>query len=88
MNKVERFREIANDLADLYEKKNADYGNSYSQSIEELGEIAGFVPLYHKCNRIKNLLQSENTNFESIEDSALDLASYAIQFYMAITNNK
>lgn len=89
MTQIEQFKEVANYLSLVYERKNSDYGNSYSESIDELGEMAGFIPIYHKCNRIKNLLINGDSipNYESLADSVMDLASYAIQFYMVINNN-
>lgn len=75
---VERFREITQNLADLYEKKNANYGNSFEKLFQELGPIAGLVPLHNKLDRITNLVKGGKNDFESLEDSLVDLANYAI----------
>lgn len=75
---VERFREITQNLADLYEKKNANYGNSFEKLFKELGPVAGIVPLHNKLDRITNLIKGGKNNFESLEDSLVDLANYAI----------
>ena len=37
---VERFREITQNLVDLYEKKNANYGNSFEKLFNELEKIS------------------------------------------------
>lgn len=75
---VERFREITQNLVDLYEKKNANYGNSFEKLFNELGPIAGIVPLHNKLDRITNLIKGGKNDFESLEDSLVDLANYAI----------
>ncbi len=75
---VERFREIIQNLVDLYEKKNANYGNSFEKLFNELGPIAGIVPLHNKLDRITNLIKGGKNDFESLEDSLVDLANYAI----------
>ena len=43
--KSDKFRTIVNEMADLYEKKNSNYGDSFGQLFEELGPTAGLVPL-------------------------------------------
>lgn len=77
--KVKKFREIVNELADLYEKKNHNYGDSFGKLYEDLGPIAGLVPLHNKLDRLTNLIKNNDKNhFESIEDNFKDLANYAI----------
>lgn len=86
MKKTERFRKIAAQMADLYEKKNADYGDSYSKSIKKYGAVAGLVRLSDKFNRLENLMlngECEITD-ESIKDTLIDLANYAIMLYMEV----
>lgn len=79
MNKVETFRKIVNDMADLYEKKNENYGDSFGKLYRDLGPIAGLVPLHNKLDRLTHLICGNKTgDFESIEDSFKDLACYAI----------
>ncbi|GEM_PF-4676605 len=48
-------RSIANELADLIEKKNLQYGNSYDRTREEYGEIIFLVRITDKLNRLKAL---------------------------------
>ena len=75
---VERFAEITSSMCELYAKKNANYGNSFEKLFNELGPIAGIVPLHNKLDRITNLVKGGKNNFESLEDSLIDLANYAI----------
>ena len=76
--KVIRFREIVNNMADLYEKKNQNYGNSFGELFENLGPTSGLVPLWNKLHRATSLIKGNKNNFESLEDTFKDLACYAI----------
>ena len=76
--KSNKFRTIVNEMADLYEKKNSNYGDSFGQLFEELGPTAGLVPLWNKLHRATSLVKGNKNNFESLEDTFKDLACYAI----------
>ena len=76
--KTNKFRSIVNEMADLYEKKNSNYGDSFGQLFEELGPTAGLVPLWNKLHRATSLIKGNKNNFESLEDTLKDLACYAI----------
>ena len=76
--KSNKFRSIVNEMADLYEKKNSSYWDSFGQFFEELGPTAGLVPLWNKLHRATSLVKGNKNNFESLEDTFKDLACYAI----------
>lgn len=76
--KVKMFKEIVNEMADLYEKKNSNYGDSFGQLFDALGPISGLVPLHNKLDRATSLVKGDKNNFESLEDTFKDLACYAI----------
>lgn len=76
--KSNRFRSIVNEMADLYEKKNSNYGDSFGQLYSELGPASGLVPLWNKLHRATSLIKGNKNNFESLEDTFKDLACYAI----------
>lgn len=79
MNKCEQHLTICNSLHDTYLKKNADYGNSFSDIFEEVGMPYAYGHLAEKLKRIKSLMANENkVKGESMRDSLLDLANYAI----------
>ena len=80
--KVKRFREITDSMADLYERKNKDYGDSFGKSNNEFGEIAGLIRLSDKLNRLKTLVDSKAEVDESKKDTLIDLANYAIMQLM------
>lgn len=77
-NKVEMFKQIVNEMAELYALKNSNYGDSFGQLYEKLGPIAGLVPLHNKIDRATSLIQGDKNNFESLEDTFKDLACYSI----------
>lgn len=86
--KVKRFREIANELADLYEKKNHNYGDSFGKLYSDLGPVAGLVPLHNKLDRVTNLIKGDINHFESIDDTFRDLASYTIMNLIEMEQHK
>lgn len=82
------FRQIVAEMTDTFIRKNHDYGNSYADSIRELGLVAGFTPILHKCNRLKTLVKGENAMVnESIRDSLLDMANYCVLMAMELDKN-
>ena len=82
------FRQTVNDMADLYEKKNSNYGDSFGQLYKELGPTAGLVPLWNKLHRATSLIKGDKNNFESLEDTLKDLACYAIMNLIEMKNTK
>lgn len=78
--KVEKFTEITKNMADLYAKKNQNYGDSFGKLYHDLGPVAGLVPLHNKLDRLTYLItHNDDTNhYESIEDTLFDLACYTI----------
>lgn len=85
---VSEFREVVTEMADLYEKKNANYGNSFSQLFEKLGPVSALVPLWNKLDRATNLIQGGKNDFESVEDTLKDLACYAVMSYIEFKNHR
>lgn len=84
---VTMFKRITEEMAQTYARKNADYGNSFGQSVAEHGAIAGIVRIGDKYNRAKQLLLNNVTsqvNTESVRDTLLDLANYAIMLSMEL----
>lgn len=83
----DNFKSICNELIDLQSKKNADYGDSFSKSMDEFGMTAALIPLSNKVNRLKKLVLKGDAQIrsESIDDTLRDLACYAI---MTIINLK
>lgn len=75
------FTRIANQMVDTYKRKNADYGDSFSESLDRYGPVAAHVRISDKINRLRSLVvrkQNAQVKDESIADTFLDLACYAI----------
>lgn len=88
MDNVKKFKEIANSLGELYEKKNRAYGNSFSDTYKKLGIISAVTRISDKYNRLCNLATNPDIDNlgESIEDTLKDLASYAIMTLIELDN--
>lgn len=81
------FKQIANGLTELYERKNADYGNSFSKSFEEFGLTSPVIRLSDKVERLKTLSKQEaKVKDESIQDTVMDIAVYAMLTLMELMN--
>lgn len=80
MDKNDRFRNIANSLADLHEKKDHDYGDSFGKTFKSLGIISAITRISDKYNRIVSLAttKEQKVKDEAIEDTLKDMASYCI----------
>ena len=80
MTKVEKHLSICNQLNAIYERKNHDYGDSFSKSFREYGMTMPCIRLEDKLNRLKALAKSGDARVtdESVRDTLLDLANYAI----------
>ena len=72
------FNKIVIDMANLYQKKNQDYGNAFGNLFDEYGLTYAIMHLHEKLNRIKAVHKNNNANNESIKDSLIDLANYAV----------
>lgn len=81
MTKVEKHMELCKKLNDIYAKKNHDYGDSFHDTFVEEGMAMARIRLSDKLNRFKKLTRdgvSREVNDESIADTLMDLANYAI----------
>ena len=80
MSKIERHADICQQLNKVYEVKNHDYGDSFGKTFQEEGFAMSRIRLSDKLNRFKNLSRGAQAqvNDESIRDTLLDLANYAI----------
>lgn len=81
MTKVERHEDLCHTLNELYAKKNHDYGDSFHKTFVEEGLAMSRIRLGDKLERFKNLSRNKDPMLvmdESIRDTLLDLANYAI----------
>lgn len=100
---VKSFKNITSKMAETYEKKNHDYGDSFDKSLDKFGLLASVVRMGDKMNRIESLINKsvqnpaypsvsvEDVNLvkdESIKDTLLDLANYAVMTLVWMNNHK
>ncbi|KAA9242186.1 DUF1599 domain-containing protein [Aerococcus mictus] len=79
MDRNMQFRSITDEMANLYDRKNSDYGNSFDRSIDQFGLVASAVRLGDKYNRFSQLINAnQQVKDESIRDTLIDLANYAV----------
>ena len=85
MTKFERHKELCEYLNTLYTQKNHDYGDSFHLTYLEEGMAMPRIRLSDKFNRFKTLSKTNQlVNDESIKDTLLDLANYAIMTVLEI----
>ena len=85
MNKIYEHKKICDELNETYKKKNADYGDSVGELYNKLGDITILTRISDKYNRLMNLLDPNNdreVNYESVDDTILDMANYCIIWLM------
>lgn len=90
-SKVEHHARICEEINKLYERKNHDYGDSFHQTFVEEGMAMARIRLGDKFNRFKTISRGgdQKVNDESIRDTLIDLANYAIMtvLEMEVANN-
>lgn len=87
-NNIEQHKNILDSIHKTYIAKNNDYGNSFSKSFEKYGITCAMVRMEDKWNRLESLVSGKKqmVSDESIKDTLLDLANYAIMTYMELEN--
>ena len=90
MDRVSKFKSVAKDLCNLYEKKDKCYGGSFSSTYKKLGIISAVTRISDKYNRLCNLATNPDIDNlgESIEDTLRDMASYCIMTLMEMKNER
>ncbi|MCF0114073.1 MAG: DUF1599 domain-containing protein [Erysipelotrichaceae bacterium] len=75
---MKKFEEVLNEMNEIYIKKNHDYGNSFDQSLDKFGMVAGVVRLSDKMNRLETLMNTNAYVSESVRDTLIDMANYSV----------
>ena len=82
MKKYERHSEITKQLNEIYIAKNTDYGDAFGDTFKKLGIISAVTRIADKTNRLMSLSAKteaeRNVKDETIKDTLMDLANYAI----------
>lgn len=85
--KFELHKRILEEMHELYCRKNTDYGDSTHDTYLKFGTAAYLVRMYDKLNRLHTLTQggvSARVPGETIHDTLMDLANYAILMSMEL----
>ena len=88
---VEKFRELQDEIYELFQKKNGDYGDAFKEN----GSIGTLIRIKEKVGRLKNFINigphgitykktSPNVVDESIRDTLMDLNSYTLMMLMLL----
>ena len=90
MTKVAHHRMICDEINELYAKKNHEDGDSFAQSFREEGMAMVRIRLGDKFNRLKALTRGgeQKVADESIRDTLIDLANYAIMTVLEMEGEK
>ena len=80
MDKInaETMKKVYDENYQTFLKKNADYGSSFEESLNEFGEVAGIVRISDKYRRLVNITKNENKVLESKIDTLKDMANYCL----------
>lgn len=87
VDNVAMFENACKQMSNLYYKKNEDYGDSFSKSFKEYGLTMSCIRLEDKLNRLKAFNKNGGkieVKSESIRDTLIDLANYAVMTIIEI----
>ena len=83
------FRFITEEMVTLYSQKNADYGDAFTESLDEDGLLVSKIRLKDKLKRFAQLIENDAlVNDESMRDTLIDMANYAVMTMMWIDDNE
>ena len=78
-----KYSNILKRMDDTHTRKNNDYGDAAYQGYKKYGDYYFLVQLHNKLSRLESLTIENKTQMvkdESIDDTLLDMANYAIMF--------
>ena len=86
MNRVTQLKTVQNEAADLFKKKNKDYGDAFAS----YGPVGVIVRIGDKINRLSSISNNgiNLVKTESIRDTLIDLHNYAAMAIMLMDENK
>ena len=84
-----RFNMVLQEMLTLYIRKNHDYGDSFHRSYQTYGTTMAAIRLGDKMNRFESLTRTDKkVGDESIRDTLIDLACYAVMTIMELDGDK
>lgn len=84
--RVEQLQKVQQEGLELFEKKNADYGDAFASH----GPIGVLVRIGDKLRRLQNIDSTSITlvNDESMRDTLIDLHNYAAMAIMLLDEKR
>lgn len=83
------FSDVLKEMQELYDKKNHDYGNSFSETIQEFGFTPAVARINDKLKRVKQMVKGEPMQVkESMRDNLIDIANYCILTVIELDNQQ
>ena len=77
--KLGEIKRITGEMVELYERKNADYGDSFGVLYERYGLQSTIIRLWDKLLRLERLSKADAmVSDESVDDTLIDIANYAV----------
>lgn len=79
-DKIAIHKNLCTKMHDLYERKNADYGDSFSQLRTRYPNFV-CMRIFDKLNRLETIMQPGyecKVSDETVEDTLMDIANYAV----------
>ena len=85
-DKYARHKEITDFMHKTYVSKNKDYGNSFERTHKEIGSRASLGRIADKFYRLQNIILNDEqlVEDETVKDTLIDMANYAIMFAMEL----
>ena len=79
-DKIAIHEDLCREMHALYDRKNADYGDSFSQLRQRYPNFV-CMRIFDKLNRLETVMQPGyacRVKDETVEDTLMDIANYAI----------
>ena len=85
---VDYFDDVLKEMSEVHQRKNADYGNNFHKRYEKYGFLTALLRLTDKMERLENIYEKGEIQVkdESVEDTLLDLANYAVMTIVELRN--
>lgn len=88
MMKMTDFSSVVEEMKDLHARKNHDYGDAFAKSFDEFGLVSAVVRMSDKMERLKSLCMKDALVAESVRDTLVDLACYAVMTVVELDARK
>ena len=89
VNDETRFRFIMEEMVTLYSRKNADYGDAFTESLDEDGLLVSKIRIKDKLNRFSQLISNDALVYdETMRDTLIDLANYTVMTLVWLDKNE